>query len=288
MIVVAGARLQQMKIGVVVKKDSRLAQNIAKEILVYGHRSLGVEMFVEAGIAEDLGWSRVFSLDKDKVNVVVVVGGDGTLLRALQKLRFTETAVLGVKAGRRAFLLEVEPREALDRLRDVVEGRYRVCEYMRLEVLTEKDRHNYYALNDVVVASVRDERSEVVKLEVDVDGETLYTFDGDGVIIATPLGSTAYAFSAGGPVVDEDIEAIVVTPLAPMQPYARPVVLAPSRTVRVVNSSETDHALCIVDGNTVARLSPGESVAIKKATSSAKFICFRGVKTFGRVRACEF
>ncbi|MEM2296371.1 MAG: hypothetical protein QXH10_02905, partial [Ignisphaera sp.] len=128
----------------------------------------------------------------------------------------------------------------------------------------------------------------VISQDVYVAGDLLYRFDGDGVIVATPIGSTAYTFSAGGPVIDVDFEAIVVTPLAPLQPNARPVVLSPGKVLEIVNTSETEDALCIVDGETKLKISRANKVIIKKAEQGVRFVRFKRFTTLKRIQVCEF
>lgn len=277
-----------MKIGVAAKKGSEISYRVAKEILGYGYNNLGIEMLVDIDIAKDIDWGNTFSIGVDRVDFLIVVGGDGTLLRVIKKLGSFDTPIIGVKTGRRGFLLDVEPNEALARLRDLIEGRYEVYEYMQLKILAKDGKEIYYALNDVVIASTRDTISKIISLEINIGDDTLYRFDGDGIILATPLGSTAYTFSAGGPVVDAELNAIVVTPLAPLQPYSRPVVLSCSRVLEIVNISESDTALCIVDGETVTRLWPREKIIVSKAEQGVRFVRFKRFKTYRRVQICEF
>lgn len=277
-----------MKIGVVVKRGDMLSYRIARELLEYGHKVLNVEMLIDSEISKEINWAYTFSIDIDKVDFLLIVGGDGTLLRTIQRMKYIDTPIVGVKTGRRGFLFDVEPPEALNKLKDLVDGKYTIHEYMRLKILAEKSRDIYYALNDMFVASLRDVKSRIISLEVSIDDETLYRFDGDGVIVSTPLGSTAYAFSAGGPVVDADIEAIIVAPLAPLQANAKPVVLSPTKVIKVVNMSRTDVALCIIDGETRLKLQSGESVVVKKADVGVRFARFKKFKTYRRVQVCEF
>lgn len=275
-----------MKIGIVAKKGSIQSYRVARELLVYGYNVLGLEMLIDKEVSKELEWSETFSIDSDKVDFLLVIGGDGTLLRAIQRLKYIDTPVMGIRTGRRGFLLDVDPKEALDRLRDLLEGRYSIYEYMRLRA-SLGDNDVYYALNEFVIANVRDTRSRVITLRVNIDSDPLYSIDGDGVIVSTPLGSTAYAFSAGGPIVDADMEAIIVAPLAPMQTNAKPVVLSPKRTIEVVNISEDDIALCIADGETTSRIRPGGSITITKAERGVKFVRFKKFETYRRVQIYE-
>uniref|UniRef100_A0A7C2VE72 NAD kinase n=1 Tax=Ignisphaera aggregans TaxID=334771 RepID=A0A7C2VE72_9CREN len=277
----------RMKVGVVVKRGSDSSYKVAEELLRYGSRVLGLDMAIEREVSDVLPWDSIFDITMDKVDLLVVVGGDGTLLRAVQRLRFLDTPLVGIRSGRRGFLLDVEPSEAPERLRDIVEGRYEIKEYMLLKIILNSGAE-CYALNDLLVASTRNTRSSIITLEVYVDDEPLYRFDGDGVIISTPLGSSAYTFSAGGPVVDSDMNAMVVTPLAPLQTNARPVVLAPNRVVKIVNAGDSEEALCIVDGETKRRLSPLEEIVVSRFEQGVRIVRFGRFNTIRRVRACEF
>lgn len=276
-----------MKIGVVTKRKSELSYRVAKEILSYGFNVLGLEMLLDEELIKEIPWGNFFRIGIDKVDFIIVIGGDGTLFRVIQKLRSFETPIIGVRTGRRGFLLDVEPSEALKRLNDLVKGMYTVCEYMLLKVISMVGEE-FYALNDVVVASIRDTRSTVISLEVYVDQDLLYKFDGDGVIVATPLGSTAYTLSAGGPIVDADLKALIVTPLASLQTNVKPVVLSPERIVEVVNVSEWEKAVCAIDGDVKFKLDKEDRVTIRKAETGVKIVRFKKFTTFKRLQAYEY
>ncbi|MEM4695346.1 MAG: NAD(+)/NADH kinase [Ignisphaera sp.] len=278
-----------MIIGLTAKKGGGIPYEIAKEILKYCE-TLGIEVLVDKDIAKDLEWSKTFSLGVENIDFLIVVGGDGTLLRTIHKLGSMRIPIVTIKAGRRGFLFDVDPPEVRNRLRDLVEGRYTIHEYMMLKIAIDgvEQKRIPYAVNDVVVAVSRYLGSRVISLEVRVDGDILYRFDGDGAIVATPLGSSAYTFSAGGPVVDVNVEAITITPLAPLQPNARPVVLSANRVLDIENVSESDTATCIVDGDTVAELPPRGRVTISRAEFRVKFVRFKRFETYRRVQSCEF
>jgi len=273
------------RVGVVVKKGSLEGYEIARDLLAFGVEELGLEMFVEREVAPYINWSAVFDIEKDSVDVIIVIGGDGTLFRTLHRLGSRDVPIMTVRMGRRGFLLDVPPFEARDRLRDLVEGKYRIVEYMRLSVTIEgRSTRLPLALNDVVVQSWGPSKTKICRLVVYVEDDILYAVDGDGVIISTPLGSSAYALAAGGPVVDVDLESITVVPLAPMQFNAKPVVLAPSKEVSIRVSSGSGPAACVIDGQCVELLKPGDVVRVRRAESRAKIIRFARVNTFDRIR----
>ncbi len=272
-------------IGVVVKKGSERGYAIARELLLYGVEELGLDMVVDEEVAESISWSSTFRVGIDPVDVIVVIGGDGTLFRTLHRLGEMSVPIMTVRMGRRGFLLDVPPFEARDRLRDLVEGRYTVVEYMRLRAsIKGRDTPLPLALNDVVIQSWGPSKTKVVRIVVYTDDDILYAVDGDGVIVSTPLGSSAYALAAGGPLVDAELDSLVVVPLAPLQFNAKPVVLSPSRVVRVRIAMGSGPAACVVDGQSIELLKPGDIVEIRRAEKPAKIIRFTRVNTYARLR----
>ncbi|MEM3967022.1 MAG: NAD(+)/NADH kinase [Ignisphaera sp.] len=272
------------RVGIVVKKGSSQGYEIAHRLLSYGSSVLGLDMHIDEEALPDIKWDRMFKVGIDPVDLVVVIGGDGTFLRTFHRLGLLDIPIMGVRLGRRGFLLDIKPDEALDRLRDAVEGRFRLVEYMRLEVSLDTSSTSIpLALNDVVIAGWRYTRAKVVSLSIYVNGEYIYGIDGDGVIVATPLGSSAYALSAGGPIIDVDLESIIIVPLAPIQFNAKPIVLPPSKVVEVRTSGDSDPIACIVDGQSIEVVEPGRSIVVRRSARSAKVLRFHRVNTYARL-----
>ncbi len=277
------------RVGVVVKKGSLESAKLARELLEYGSRELGLEMLLDCEASSDVLWGSVFRLGVDPVDAVVVIGGDGTLLRTLHRLGDKQVPIMTVRMGRRGFLLDVPPFEALNRLRDLAEGRFSVVEYMRLKATIASNGISMPpALNDVVVQSWGPSKTKVTRLVVYVDEDILYSIDGDGVIVATPIGSSAYALAAGGPVVDVELQGLVVVPLAAMQFNAKPVVLSSKRKIAIRIASGSGPAACVVDGQSVELLRPGDVVFVEKAPVPAKIIRFAKVNAYDRLRYVAF
>jgi NAD+ kinase len=187
-------------------------------------------------------------------DLVIALGGDGTILKAVHLTAGSDVPVLGVNLGRLGFLSGIENGEVVAAVRaavagDVVEERRAM---LTVAVTPEGEgRTTVEALNEVFVG--RGVGARAVDVAVEVDGEPLFRFLCDGVIVATPTGSTAYALSAGGPIVAPDVEAILVVPVAPHTLKARPVVLGPgSRVVVTLPDAERADARVIVDGEDVA------------------------------------
>ena len=207
--------------------------------------------------------------------LVIVLGGDGSLLRAAELARPTGTPLIGVNLGHVGFLAEAEPdglTETVDRL---VAGDYRVEERMTLEVVVSSDGTEFargWALNEVSIEKAARER--VIEVIVEVDGRPLSRWGCDGVVCATPTGSTAYAFSAGGPIVWPEVEALLMVPLAAHALFARPIVVSPRSVIAVElvdgrgesGGHESDHAVIWCDGRRKLRLPPGARIEVRRGT----------------------
>jgi len=194
-------------------------------------------------------------------DVVLAFGGDGTLLSVARRLKGAQVPVLPVNLGRKGFLAEVPWDECAGALADALAGRCIVSPRMMLEVTTPGGE-TALALNDAVVT--RGALSRVVVLEVRVDGEMAGRHDGDGIIVATPTGSTAYSLSAGGPLVAPDVEILLVVPICPHTLSTRPVVVGAHRAVEVHLLDSGPDAHLTVDGQVHCPLSPGGRVVVRK------------------------
>lgn len=198
---------------------------------------------------------------------VVVLGGDGTILRAAEIARGHQVPIFGINLGHVGFLAEGEPedvRVSIDRLaaRDI-----RFEDRMTLDVQVIKDGRvvaRSWALNDVAVEKA--DRGRMIEMVVEVDGHPLTTFGADGVVLATPTGSTAYAFSAGGPVVWPEVEALLLAPISAHALFARPLVVAPTSTLAVELMERTQPGVVWCDGRRMRDAPPGSRVVVRRGT----------------------
>lgn len=204
-------------------------------------------------------------------DLVVSVGGDGTFLRGAFAAMEAGCPVMGVKVGRLGFLTEVEPREAVELVLAALAGRTEVEE--RLAVTAEPaggmEFPPQWGMNEVMVE--KHARHRLVRLSVQVDGEYVTTFSADGVIVATPTGSTAYSFSARGPIVSPDVPCLILTPIAAHMVFDRSFVLGASAAVELeVVGDET--GLLSADGREAVELPVGARVRIRAADRPARVI----------------
>ena len=233
---------------------------------------------VTAGDAEQL----IASLPG--TDVLVVLGGDGTLLRAAHSVAIAEADVpiLGVNLGKVGFLSKAEAHELERVLARVMSGDYDLEDRMALEARVlpggrEEGARSFVALNDAAIVRAREAR--VVRLEVTIDGSHLATYVADGVIVATPTGSTGYSFSAGGPILDPTSRNLVVTSVAAYLSAVRSVVVGPRHTVRVQVLAAFD-VLVSIDGHEDVLLNVGDVVEVRARERPVRFVEPRGALAF--------
>lgn len=204
-------------------------------------------------------------------DLLVCLGGDGTVLRAARVIVPNRVPILGVNMGRLGFLTEVRPGEIMDRLTDVFEGRCRIEERTMLQAQVPSWGATHHALNDVVVG--RASIGRPLYVEVSVDGVRLAVHRCDAVIAATATGSTAYSLSAGGPILHPESRELVLTPVAPHLGSARPLVLPPDAVIDLTVTADKE-AVVSVDGQIDRSLASGDSVSVCRSSHTALFVRF--------------
>jgi NAD+ kinase len=200
-----------------------------------------------------------------RVGLIMALGGDGTVLSICQQMDDLQIPVLGVKFGFKGFLAEVLPEEMGEALDRLAAGRYNVSERMRVaaQVVSGGRRAaELLALNEVAVHAGPVAR--VVEINVEVDGEQVLGYLGDGIVVATPTGSTAYSLAAGGPIVAQDLDAMVVAPVSPHTLAARPMVVAPHSVIDVEVRCRERRAAITADGLVVRKLLSGDRVVVRR------------------------
>ena len=207
------------------------------------------------------------------LDLVVALGGDGTLLRALGLILTAQVPALGVNAGRLGFLAEVEPNGLAAALEAVLAGRYRVDRRTTLAakvVVEGQEVAEDLAVNDVVLEKAARERLAAVAVRLG-DGGPFARYAADGVMVASPTGSTAYSFSAGGPIVSPRLDALLLTPIAPHMVFNRSLVLHPDEAVRLEVLPDNP-VIESVDGRAVRELPPGAVVEVRRGRQDALLV----------------
>jgi NAD+ kinase len=231
------------------------------------------------GLPEELAPRAVDGLPgcADGAEVVLVLGGDGTLLRAAEMARPVGVPLLGVNLGRVGFLAEAE-EESLDAALDaIIDGTYAVEERMTVDAVARVDGQvlaRSWALNEVAVE--KGSRERILEVVLEVDGRPVSGFGCDGVLCATPTGSTAYAFSAGGPLVWPQVEALLLVPSNAHALFARPMVISPSSQVAIEVDPTGPTALLDCDGRRTVELPPGARVELTRGAVPVRMVRLDG------------
>ena len=223
----------------------------------------------------------------DGIDVAVTLGGDGTILRAVQLVCRHSTPILGVNLGRLGYLTAVEPDDLIPSLERFLAGSFGIEDRMMLAVTvergaTEPHGDTYWALNDAVVEKPRS--GHTIHVAVAIDGRFWTTYAADGLIVSTPTGSTAYAFSARGPIVSPRLKALQMTPISPHMPFDRSLVFDSSEVIRI-EVTDDRAAMLVVDGREVALLQAGDAISCTAAPRPARFVTFDSRDFYGILKA---
>ena len=250
----------------------RAAQQILKNAGIQTKLCLPFEVDRSYDLPKDLRFSR---LDRELPNAELVIcfGGDGTILHTAKAATRRGIPILGVNIGTMGFMAELESTE-LDALASLAKGNYTLDNRMMLDVTIQRDRDILFhdiGLNDVVVT--KGTVARIVHLEVKCDGVQAMAYGGDGLIVSTPTGSTAYSLSAGGPIVEPEAKNIIITPICPHDVVSRCIVASDKRvvTVEMVHNARRN-AYLSVDGGKAVRLNMGDLVTIRKSHLETKLV----------------
>ncbi len=233
----------------------------------------GIGLTAEPWLAQAIGDARVTASEDvaQSADLLIVLGGDGTLLRAVPDAVRYGLPLCGINLGRVGFLTEIEPTEISGALRALAEGSYQLERRMLLSV-TPPDGQPLLALNDAVIS--RGAHGRVIALEASLNGQRIDQYVADGLVVSTPTGSTAYSLSAGGPVVAPDVPCLVLAPICPHTLRARPMVLPADGAVRLAvrDVPEGETAILTIDGRHAATLSAGDAVTVARAAQAVSFV----------------
>ncbi|HWG90666.1 MAG TPA: NAD(+)/NADH kinase [Candidatus Thermoplasmatota archaeon] len=267
------------RIGLVAKPDDPQRTRIAAFVVDHLRQATDVKIFAPPDLAKQFPEGRVHSLTPERwaVDAVVTVGGDGTILWTLQH---ANAPVLGINFGELGFLTEIEPIELVDGLDRLLKREYRLEHRMRVASRLS-GRALPDALNEVVVKTPRP--AKILRFQVFQNGEELMSVKADGIIVSTPTGSTSYGMSAGGPIVDPRLEAIVIVPLAAFRLASRPIVLPPDVEVSIRLKEREKDAVVVVDGQYETEMTKDDTLSVTRSAHAAQFIRYRG-GFYGRLR----
>jgi NAD+ kinase len=276
-------------------------QNIAIFAKVHDPRCLGIAgdlinwleekgctPLPEAELTRQLGYPKPLTEAEilDQAELVVVLGGDGTLISVARLFSDRDVPILGVNLGSLGFLTEITVEELYTRLEKVLEGNPRVSERMMLEVTLHREGQQIEkctVLNDMVIN--KGALARIVDLETKVNRHFLTTYKADGLIVSTPTGSTGYSLSAGGPIIHPLMSCIVITPICPHTLTNRPIVVTDESTISITVASSFDEKVYLtLDGQVGFELREGDSVEIRKALETTALVMSRSRDYFEILR----
>jgi NAD+ kinase len=257
-------------VGLVARYDKKAALKLAEKLADYLNAK-GLKVYVENSLSDRVTSNHEFiPLSEMKTDFIITIGGDGTILRTAIDVPKPEPPILAVNMGVRGFLTEVEPHIALEAIDRILNGDYKVEKCNKLCV-TAGEEILPDALNDVVVSA--GEPSKILYAEIRKGGKPILKCQADGLIVATPTGSTGYSLSAGGPVLDSEVNAFVITPICSLTVFHSLVL--PADCAITINALRPNNMYVLIDGNFRKLLTENEpSVSIEKSSNVTTFIRF--------------
>ncbi len=245
-----------------------VATEVAKRL-----RARGFDVRLDEPTAEALGQTPGLAAMHPPPNLAIALGGDGTLLHAARRLRPHPVPLLGVNLGTLGFLAEISIAELYPRLDDVLAGRYELDRRTVLAAEVWRDGRlldHFDALNDIVVS--KGTLARIIEFELTVNDDRVAEYRADGLIIATPTGSTAYSLSAGGPIVHPALAAWGITPICPHALTNRPLLVPDTARIEIVMRTVADHTYLTLDGQEGVQLAPGDRIVCRKSADVVHLI----------------
>jgi NAD+ kinase len=257
-----------MKWGIVTKPNVKKAANLAQDIMDFLQEK-DEEVLIELACAKILEMKGHSLKDIDKnADIVITIGGDGTILHTLA---YVQKPIFAINSGGMGFLAEVESKYAIGGVTRVLDGNYNTEERAKLKITVDRKRLPD-AANEVTVQTSK--IAKILYLQLFVDNELIETMGADGVIVSTPTGSTSYALSVGGPLLDPAVQAMVIAPIAPFKLSARPWIVPLDKTIGIKILPKSKSSQLVIDGRTTETVTPDSDIIVTKSERTAKFIRF--------------
>lgn len=261
------------RIGVITNKEKDSDFTYSR-LLVDSIRKHGGQAIIPSELAEALGEDNAVAKIDGLCDALVTVGGDGTFLKASLKAYKNDIPIMGINLGTVGFLTDVEKNDIDHAMSQLIQQEAKIEERMMLEAeITREGQLFYkdYALNDVVVS--RGGCTRIMHMEAYADDHLINIYRGDGLIVATPTGSTAYSMSAGGPIVEPESQLLLLTPICSHILYAKSIVIAPHKKIKIlVDGNYCNDGVVTLDGQKVYRITGSDEITVRRAERPLKMI----------------
>ncbi|MBD1399375.1 NAD(+)/NADH kinase [Pelobacter sp. M08fum] len=235
----------------------------------------GIEVLLEDGLAEQIGQLAGYAGDEIPalVDLILVLGGDGTLISVARQVGSKQVPIVGVNLGQLGFLTEITREEMPDMLDKLIAGDYKISERMMIDALIHRDGKvvgEYTVLNDAVIN--KGALARIIDLETYVDGRHLSTYKADGLIVSTPTGSTGYSLAAGGPIIYPEINSLLITPICPHMLTNRPIIIWSRSIIEIEVKFQDDVVFFTADGQVGHKLLSGDRVEVRRSETRARLV----------------
>jgi NAD+ kinase len=256
-------------VGLVARYDKKSALKLTEELAEFLKKK-NLKVYVEATLADKVTTKEEFiPLSEMKTDFIITIGGDGTILRTCITVPKPEPPILAINMGVRGFLTEVEPKNACEAVERTLKGEYKIEKCAKLAVTVGKEAMPD-ALNDVVISAC--EPSKILYTQISKNGKPILKCQADGLIVATQTGSTGYSLSAGGPVLDQEVDAFVLTPICSLTVFHS--LVFPADSTIGFNVDRPKEMLVLIDGNYRKLLSTDELLKVTRSKNVTSFIRF--------------
>src|SRR6056297_4281671 len=264
-------------IGLVLNTEKNNSLEISNKMIQL-IKDKGLNYLLEENGAKKLNLNHKrasFETLRKKADLIIVFGGDGTFLHTSLNFIGTGIPLMGINLGRIGFLTEIETNELDEALNAIISGNYRIENRNTLEVCIKREGKNIqkkYAVNDVVINRAAD--GEMLKVDMHINKEFVNSYRGDGIIVSTPTGSTAYSFSAGGPIINPQVKALLITPLCPHAVHVKPMVISDEEIIEIDVEGQKDKVFLTTDGRDSVKLKLDDIVRLKSSKQEISLIKF--------------
>ncbi len=256
-------------VGLVARYDKKSALKLTEDLSEY-LKKRGLKVYIEDTLADKVTTKEEFiPLSKMKTDFIITIGGDGTILRTCLNVPKPEPPILTINMGVRGFLTEVEPKKVYDAVERILKGEYKIEKCAKLAVSIGK-KPMPDALNDVVISAC--EPSKILYSQICKDGQPILKCQADGLIVATQTGSTGYSLSAGGPVLDQEVDAYVLTPICSLTVFHS--LVFPADSTVSFNVERPNEMLILIDGNYRKIVAVEDILEVTRSKNVTSFIRF--------------